>query len=163
MSSTHLGSKTRFLLLSDSCVCSCGAPSLTIGRVCSLQLLLAIASEVTLGPNPAGFMTIFYCLRLDTPPTWTVRTPYLCPPGTGWPSYTPRHRVPFSSPPTTRRATVEVFKPISTWGWTLIKVKVEVKVTSTLWLAVYCQSVRLGAKPLEVHDQRFFSTEPLRS
>jgi hypothetical protein len=21
------------------------------------------------GPNPAGLMTIFYCLRLDTPPT----------------------------------------------------------------------------------------------
>jgi hypothetical protein len=28
---------------------------------------------------------------------------------TGWPRYTPRHRVPFSSPSTTRRATVEVF------------------------------------------------------
>jgi hypothetical protein len=30
--------------------------------------------------------------------------------GTGWPSYTPGHWVPFSSPLTTRRATVEVFK-----------------------------------------------------
>jgi hypothetical protein len=27
-------------------------------------------------------------------------SPYLYPPGTGWPSYTPRHWVPFSSPPT---------------------------------------------------------------
>jgi hypothetical protein len=33
----------------------------------------------------------------------------LCPPVTGWPSYTPRHRVPFSSPSTTRRAMVEAF------------------------------------------------------
>jgi hypothetical protein len=38
------------------------------------------------------------------------RSPYLLvyPPGTGWPSYTHRHWVPFSSPPTTRRATVEL-------------------------------------------------------
>jgi hypothetical protein len=28
-----------------------------------------------------------------------------------WPGYTPRHWVSFSSPPTTRRATVEIFEP----------------------------------------------------
>jgi hypothetical protein len=54
------------------------------------------------------------CLRFQTPPTWRARSPYLYPPGTGWPSYTPRHGVPFSSPPTTRRVTVEVFDPTST-------------------------------------------------
>jgi hypothetical protein len=59
-------------------------------------------------------MTIFYCLRFETPPTRGSRSPYLYPPGTGWPSYTPRHWVPFSSPPTTRRATVELFEPAST-------------------------------------------------
>jgi hypothetical protein len=42
----------------------------------------------------------------------------------------------------------------------LVKVKVKVKVT--LRLAVYCQSVRLGAKPLVTHDERFLPTEPLR-
>jgi hypothetical protein len=42
------------------------------------------------------------------PPTWRTRSLYLCSLVTGWPSYTPRHRVPFSSPSTTRRATVEV-------------------------------------------------------
>jgi hypothetical protein len=36
----------------------------------------------------------------------------------------------------------------------LIKVKVKVKVT--LRLAVYRQSVRLGVKPLEIHDETFF-------
>jgi hypothetical protein len=37
-------------------------------------------------------------------------------------------------------------------------------VTVTLRLAVYCQSVRLGDKPLENHDQNFyFPTEHLRS
>jgi hypothetical protein len=36
------------------------------------------------------------------------------PPGTGCPSYTPRYRLPFPSPPATRRATVEVFETAST-------------------------------------------------
>jgi hypothetical protein len=63
------------------------------------------------GPSPAGLMTVFYCLRFETPPTWRVKSPCLYPPGTGWPSYTPRRWVHFSSPPTTRRATVEVFDP----------------------------------------------------
>jgi hypothetical protein len=35
-------------------------------------------------------------------PTWRARFPYLYPPGTGWPSYTPGHWVPFLSPLTTR-------------------------------------------------------------
>jgi hypothetical protein len=42
----------------------------------------------------AGLMT-FYCFRFQIPPTWRDRSPYLYPPGTGWPSYTPRHWVPF--------------------------------------------------------------------
>jgi hypothetical protein len=60
-------------------------------------------------------MTIFYCLRFETPPTEMARSPYLHSPGRGWPGYTPRHWVPFSSPCTIRRATVEVFDPDSTW------------------------------------------------
>jgi hypothetical protein len=50
------------------------------------------------------------------PPTWRARSPYLYPQGTRWPSYTPRHWLPFSSPHMTRRTTVEVFKPASTRG-----------------------------------------------
>jgi hypothetical protein len=46
--------------------------------------------------------------------------------------------------------------------WTIF-FEVQVKIRVTLRLAVYRQSVPLGAKPLETHDQRFFSTEPLRS
>jgi hypothetical protein len=41
----------------------------------------------------------------------TKATEYI---GTGWPSYTHRNLVPFSSPPTIRRDTVEVFEPAST-------------------------------------------------
>jgi hypothetical protein len=55
-----------------------------------------------------------YCLRFETPPTWRARFPYVYPPRTVWRSYTPRHCVPFSSPSTTRRATVEVFDPAFT-------------------------------------------------
>jgi hypothetical protein len=52
-------------------------------------------------------MTIFYCLQLQTPTTWRTRSPYLYSPKTGCPNYTPRKRVPFSSPSSDRRTTVE--------------------------------------------------------
>jgi hypothetical protein len=87
-------------------VCWCGALSLTRERVCCLQFLLASPAQSFLGPSPAGLVTISYCLRFETPPTWRARSPYLYPPGTGWPSYTPRHWVTFSSPSTTRGTTV---------------------------------------------------------
>jgi hypothetical protein len=68
------------------------------------------------GTSPAELMTTFYCLRFETLPTWRTRSPYLSiyPPGTGWPGYSPRYWVPFSSPPTTRMAMVKVFEPAST-------------------------------------------------
>jgi hypothetical protein len=59
-------------------------------------------------------MTIFYCLRFETLPNWRARSPNLLLPGTGSPSYTPRHWVPLSSPLTTHRTTEEVFEPAST-------------------------------------------------
>jgi hypothetical protein len=51
---------------------------------------------------------------LQSKVSFASSVPVLCPLGTGWPSYTPRHRVLFASPPMTRRATVEVFEPTST-------------------------------------------------
>jgi hypothetical protein len=69
------------------------------------------AAQSFSGPTPTGLVTTFYCLRFETLPTWRARSPYLHPPGTGWPSYTSRHWVPFSLPPTTRRAAVEAFEP----------------------------------------------------
>jgi hypothetical protein len=77
-------------------------------------------------------MTTFYCLRIKTPPNWIARSPYLYPPGTGWPSYTPRHWVPFSSPPTTHRATLEVFNPASTQGWSII-ISIDQKLMYSIW------------------------------
>jgi hypothetical protein len=51
----HLGLVTRYLLLFDSYgLVSCGAPSLTRGRVCLLYMLLAIASAVFLTSESLG-------------------------------------------------------------------------------------------------------------
>jgi hypothetical protein len=94
-------------------VCLC---PLTRGKVCRLLLLLTLASESFSSTSPAELTTVLYCLRFETPPTWKARSPYLYPPGEGWSSYTPRHCVPFSSPPTTHRAAVEVYEPASTRG-----------------------------------------------
>jgi hypothetical protein len=43
---------------------------------------------------------------------------------------------------------------LTTAKFTILMLPVKVKVT--LWLAVYSQPVRLGVRPLETHDQRFF-------
>jgi hypothetical protein len=63
--------------------------SLTREWVCCLQLLLVLASVVILRYESRGLMT-FYCLRFETPPTWTATSPYFYPTGTGWPGYTPQ-------------------------------------------------------------------------
>jgi hypothetical protein len=85
------------------------APSLTGGRVCIILLLLVFASSVPQDSRPYFIVPI-----LETPPTWRARSPYLYPPGPGWPKYTPGHWVPFPTPLTTHRTTVEVFHPAST-------------------------------------------------
>jgi hypothetical protein len=77
-------------------VCYFVAPSLTRGRVCNLLLLVILASAVPRDSRPYFIIPI-----LETPPTWRTR-------------YTPGHWVPFPSPLTTRRATVEVFYSAST-------------------------------------------------
>jgi hypothetical protein len=83
--------------------------SLTTGWVCSLQLLLVLASAVILGFEYRGTRDHILLSQIQDSTAWRARSPYLYPPGTGW----PRHRVPFPSPPTTRWAMVEVFDPAS--------------------------------------------------
>jgi hypothetical protein len=83
-----------FLITLDTYVSvDMGRHLLTRERVCLLQLLLSSPAQSFSGPSPAGLMTTFYCLRFETPPTWRTRSLYFYPPGTGWPSYTPRHWV----------------------------------------------------------------------
>jgi hypothetical protein len=75
----------------------------------------ALASAVILGSESHGNRDHIHCLRFETfqPGTPRPRIYVVYPPGTGWPSYIPRHWVPISSPPTTRRDTMEVFEPTS--------------------------------------------------
>jgi hypothetical protein len=124
VSGTHLGQVTNFFFLLEIFfrqlrVCYFVASSLMRGRVCNLLLLLFLASTVPRNSRPYFIVPI-----LETPPTWRARSPYLHPPGTGWPRYTPGHYwVPFPSPLTTSRATVEVLSHIHTGYWSLSKWK----------------------------------------
>jgi hypothetical protein len=97
-------------------VCWYGALSLTRGRFCRLQLLLVLTSAVILGSESRGTRDHILLPQVRNFPILNGQSPYLCPLGTWWPRYTPRHWVPFLSPPTSRRATVEVFEPVSTRG-----------------------------------------------
>jgi hypothetical protein len=46
-------------------------------------------AQFFMGQRPAGLMTIFYCLRFKTPPTWRARSPYLYSQGHGGPVIPP--------------------------------------------------------------------------
>jgi hypothetical protein len=78
-----------------------------------LQLLLGLARAVILRSESRGTHDHILLSQIRDSPNQEGQVPYLYPPGTGWLDYTPRHWVSFSSPPTTRRATVEVFDPAS--------------------------------------------------
>jgi hypothetical protein len=86
--------------------------SLTIGWVCRLQFLLAFASAVILRSQSSRTDDRILLSQIRDSPHLEPRSPYLYPPGTGWCSYTTRHWVPFPSPFTTRRATVEVIRTL---------------------------------------------------
>jgi hypothetical protein len=50
-------------------VCWCGTPSLTRGSIVHSCSWASLAQYFS-GPRPAGFMTIFYWCKFETPPTW---------------------------------------------------------------------------------------------
>jgi hypothetical protein len=85
--------------------------------VCHLQLLLPSPAQSFSGLSTMGPHFVVSDMRL--PQLGRARSPYLYPPGTRWPSCTPRYWVPFWPPPTTSRA---VWDPcyISS-GWTHTK------------------------------------------
>jgi hypothetical protein len=117
-------------------LCWCGAPSLTRGRVCRLQFLLAFASTVILESKSGGTRDHILLSQIQDSPTWRTRSPYLQPPGIGWPCNIPRHWIPFSSPPTSRRATV-IRTRLNT-GDSAVKVKVMLRPTvDAVWV---CQA-----------------------
>jgi hypothetical protein len=95
-----LSAKSRFLLPSDSSgFVDVGRPLRWEDRSVIYNICWLSPPQSSFGLSPAGLVTIFYHLRFDTPLTWRVRSTYLYPQGTLWPSYTPRHWAPFLSPP----------------------------------------------------------------
>jgi hypothetical protein len=76
-------------------VCWCGEPSLTRGRGCRLQLLLVLASAVIFVSGSRGTHDHILLSQVRDSPNLEGRIPVFPSPETGWPSYTPRHWVPF--------------------------------------------------------------------
>jgi hypothetical protein len=105
------GAYDQIFILSDSCGFVDVGRSLWRENGSAVYNCWSSPAQSFLGPSPAGLVTIFYWLRFETSPNWRARSPYLYPPGTGWPSYTPRHWVPFAFPPTTRRRRVRIPPP----------------------------------------------------
>jgi hypothetical protein len=117
-------------LLGSPCnICSARVKSRPGNRLSSLRFFVIFLSSQSLSftiddglrqaanPVPESRGSHDHILLSQTwgsPPTWRARSPYLYLQETGWPSYAPRNLVSLSSPPTTRRATVEIFKPTST-------------------------------------------------
>jgi hypothetical protein len=131
-----------FCFLSDKC------GFLDVGRtlwredgsvIYSYKCSWALPEQLLSSPSPAEHDHIFYGLIWE-PPTWRARSPYSYPPGTGWTTYTPRHRVSFSSPLTTLRATAEV------------------KVKGILWTMVSRQACLRLRHPSGTSNQSFFSS-----
>jgi hypothetical protein len=74
------------------------------------------------------------------PPTWRTKSLYLWPQEIGWPSFTHRQTIHYSSPSATRRATVEVasttpcsmMKVNRRWLHGVIALKMEIFVTTVV-------------------------------
>jgi hypothetical protein len=78
VSSPHLGPKTRLLSMSDSW------EFIDIGRRLWREDWSVVYNSCWYSPaqsfsgvSPAGLVTILYCFRFETPPTWRARSPYL--------------------------------------------------------------------------------------
>jgi hypothetical protein len=81
-----------FITVRQLPVCWYGAPSLTRGRVSSLQFLLALFSAVILGSESRGNHDHILLPQIRDSPTWRAKSPYLCPgQGGSVPLYIPRH------------------------------------------------------------------------
>jgi hypothetical protein len=141
-------------------VSRCGTPSLTRRWICNLlrQLLLSLARAITLRSKSRRTHRPYFTVSYEILQTWRARSPYLYPPGTGCPSYTPGHWVPFLPPLITHRAMVEVFCPTSTRvsaHWLQVQVVLQSTVSQPVCLDV--------GPPSEAHDQIFITVKHLRS
>jgi hypothetical protein len=74
----------------------CGAPFLTRGRVCGLQLLLGLASGVILESESRGTQDRILLSQIRDSPNLESQVPVFISPKTGWPCDTPGTGFPFS-------------------------------------------------------------------
>jgi hypothetical protein len=88
-----------------------GTSSLTRGWVCRLQLPLVLASTVLLRSESRGTHDHIFLSQVRGSPNLECQVPVFIFPRNRVVQLYPRHWIPFSSPPTTRRDTVEVFDP----------------------------------------------------
>jgi hypothetical protein len=86
--------------------------SLTKGWVCRLQFLLALASEAILVSESRVTHDHILLSQIRVSPDLEGQVALFISPGTKWPHHTPRHWVPFSSPPTTRNDRTENTAPL---------------------------------------------------
>jgi hypothetical protein len=115
VSSTHLGLTTRFFItVRELRVCWCGALSLTRERVCRLQLLLGLANAVILGSESHGTRDHILLSQIRDSPNLEGQVPVFISPRDRVAQLYPQALGSISSPPTTRRATLEVFGQDST-------------------------------------------------
>jgi hypothetical protein len=93
--------------------CWYGTLSLTRGRVCRLQLLLGLASAVILGSESRETRDHILLSQIRDYPKLEGQVLVLISPRNRATQLHPQPLGPFSSPPTTRRATVEALEPAS--------------------------------------------------
>jgi hypothetical protein len=94
VSNTRLRPKTRVFLLSDRCgFVDMECPLWWEDRSIVYNCCWPSPEQPFCSLCPAVLMTIFYCLRFESPPTWRAMSLYLYPPGTGSPMCTPKHWV----------------------------------------------------------------------
>jgi hypothetical protein len=82
----------------------------TRGRLYCLQLVMTLACAFILRSESRRTHDHILLSQIQDPHNLEARSPYLHLPETGWPSYNPRHWVPFPTPFTIRRAMVEVIR-----------------------------------------------------
>jgi hypothetical protein len=88
-----------------------------IGWICCLQLLLALASSAIFRSEPWETHDILLSqIEIQDSPNLEGEIPIFISLRNRVAQLNPRHCVPFSQPPMTRRAMVEVLKPASAWA-----------------------------------------------
>jgi hypothetical protein len=112
------GTQEFFIFQMNTC---CYSPyvtsSLMRGWVCRLQVLLGLASTVILRSESQGTHDHILLSKIQDSTNLEGQIPRFIIPRNRVAHLYPRHWVPFSVPPTTRGAIVEVFDPTSTWDW----------------------------------------------